>query len=94
MEFLYNPYGQEHGWQARVESYTHGCGKTRDEQLAWLRQEWRENNGSTKQNLLVIAKQVKTYGWRRAWRSWWPPMQVDRQVIAQAVQGILKQGLV
>lgn len=90
----YNPYGQEHGWQERVATYTRLKNYASHEvQLVWLRQQWKANH-DIKDKLLVIAKQVKTYGWRKTWHSWLPQFPVSRQVIAQAVKGIIAQGLV
>ena len=92
-QFLYNPYGKEHGWQARVDTYTQKkSSKSQAEQLAWLRRQWQENP-ALRQNLLCLAKQVKIYG-RKAWRAGTAAYPVEANVVRQAVYGIIRKGIV
>ena len=90
MQYLYDP--QPHGWMARAHQYTSKPSTDMQAQLAQLRAAWR-SNPQVKQNLLVVARQVKRYGWKRTWQSY-IPLPYPTMVLQEAVRGILRSKLV
>ena len=91
--FIYQPYGKEHGWQARAEQYLQPKSYPgRAQQLAWLRQQWKDNP-CMRQQLRALAKQVKVYK-GKAWRGVGAAYPVEIAVVKQAVYSMIRKGVV
>lgn len=83
---IYDPL--PHSWGARVHHYL----PTPAEQLQWLRQQWH-TNPQLKQMLLTLAAAYKKHG-ERLLPTATLPGQCSRQVLRQALQGIIRHHLV